>query len=775
MSAISSVEIVEFWRALSHLVEEWRIRFAAAGDWGALVGLQELERSIVEASACDASTIPGIARLENRLRQFSRMGNDIEPLIVFAHQCAQILEIRDENANAEQTALARQLFSMHRFLDGVSGAEQFGALHTVNSDIQYGLGVGLRDGSMLRFLSALSETDQRGNEHVISRCFEEDAPELIEAVQNGQTSLEQYFQSQLILRYDPIMSRKVFQLSDSMQARFARLGTEPLARNAQINILAGNRFSNAKKQASQAGIRSLRGFAMLFDLETLAPAEAVRHIGVIQDESQKCLSLADAVISRMHGYVAAHWQNRLESVFHGEGYVDGRFYDEKRFLGENVAGKNWENAQIALEDELISSEPAEGRIYIVNPGDRLTTLTEKAYRGEGDYRFVLRQNPHILHPESLEPGTRLYFPELHSGKNTELSEGQNVVCDSQNHQITYGGRTISALQPMTDAQMTVFCEGLGRVPVHQLCHTECVELPDGAAVVCLFETLLITDKINEIAASEMFPESGDSLMKWVKLLAAQVRGDVIFRDDCFLPLSSIPSQSHRSSWFATALKRLIQDENAVFPKLIIHARTRCVDIVDAFDETVVRLENEDFLAIRNQPGRRLADYVAPPVVQMNVLSQLWLASVFSVPFEIGVPPLAHVNQYSLDQPDGASQFLVPMGTPVYPIMAGTVADCGRFPGIGYGILIRHHNGLYSRYSCLATICVETGQQVNAATMIARSGCSMLDGHPMLRLELKYSENVVVDWQEFVGKSIEYFDVICHHWPTKTIFESIMVE
>ena len=133
-------------------------------------------------------------------------------------------------------------------------------------------------------------------------------------------------QSQMILRFDPVLSRKVYSMSDTWQSRFNRLGKEPSARAAQIDLVAGERFKTARHHAKSAGIQSLRGFAMLFDLDALAPDDITGEIETQASESQKCMSLADEVISRMHGHIAAHWQNRLSTVMRGSGFVEHRYY-----------------------------------------------------------------------------------------------------------------------------------------------------------------------------------------------------------------------------------------------------------------------------------------------------------------------------------------------------------------------------------------------------------------------------------------------------------------
>lgn len=770
---IAHSEIEKFWRTLAAHIEAWQAETAMTKNWTLVPDIQAAAASFTRAKASDLSTLSQIADIAESLSRLANHLDGASELYQFACRCKNLLVNEYSEEENRHTELARRLFSMHNFLEGKAGAEQYGAIHTDNDeDIRYGLGLGLRDGTMLRFLTRLTEEENSP----IHRCFEDESSKLIEAVQGGQTSLERYFKYQMILRYDPVMSRKKYELSASLQSHFSCLGTEPTAQNAQVDILAGNRFKKTRKAADESGIRSLRGFAMLFDVEHLANDSIADQLNGVHGEANKCLSLADEVIARMHGYAAVHWQNRLESVFHGVGKVDGRIYDERRFLGKTAEGETWKNADYLPRDEMPSQEPVPGRTYVVNPGDRLSILTEKAYHGEYDYRYVLRQNPHILHPENLAAGTRLYFPEFHSNFSTSRQDRQqlNDLTETESC-IQYAGREIHDIVPMTKHQKQKFREAIVRLTPNQLYHAEKIEIPSGLAIVCCGLTLLISENENRALAEARYPASSNPIGTWLEELSGEIRGDLKVKDKLRLPLAPLAEQPHRHDWIGTSVRRMLSDEHACPPRVIIRARSRCVDIADAYGETVLRLENEDFSAIRNQPKRRLSDYVASPVVQMNVLSQLWICDLLEECCEICVPPLIHANQYRQNTPEEECQFLVPIGTSVYPIMCGTVIDCGRFPGAGFGVLIRHHGGLYSRYGSLSTICVHQGQDVTAETMIGRTGCSELTGEPVLRLKLKYSEKKVVDWLSFGGEAISYLDAVCHPWPTRLPFESFMME
>lgn len=671
--------------------------------------------------------------------------------------------------------LAHNLFAMHRFLDGIAGADQFGniSLHK-DENIQYGLGLDLHDGTLLQFFTDLIKKDPNAPYDMLQRAFSDDADQLIRAVQEGQASLEAFLRSQLILRYDPILSRKTFTFPQNFLAHFQNLATEPTARDTQISLLAGKRFTSAKTHALNSGIRSLRGFAMLFDLHALASDSILSNIDPAAPETNKCLSLADAVISRMHGHVAEHWQNRLESVFQGSGTVDGRIYDETRYLGLHAEDQSWETPLLQFKDDNISPEPSPGHAYIVCPGDRLTTLTDNAYKGLADYRFVLRQNPHIRHPETLRPGTRLFFPKL--AQNQEAASDQapqehNAFYSESSESLFFANREITDLKVLTRGQIDALCKALDRIRLSQIAQTQCVRIRNHIAIVCQQETLLIVTKENAERIGSTSPDN--ALYRWACALAAQLRGDVMLTDDIFLPLASMPSQPHRSAWCASSLHRLLADPGACPPKLILHPSARAVDILDAYNAFIMRLEHDDFLAIRQQPGRRLADYIAPPIIQMEMLSQLWISELLSLDTEIVVPPISHANLYASTSHRNETHFLIPAGTPVYPILPGTIHKIQPATPDCFQIFIRHPHGLVARYASLMPPFVSEGQSVTQQTVISFAASPGAESVSTVKLELK--QNPSPDCDTFDGEQVAYLNIVNQLWPLHAGCDSLMGE
>lgn len=666
---------------------------------------------------------------------------------------------------------------MHRFLNGESGVEQFGRMGSnERADIAYGLGLRLSDGSLLNFFLKLRDIAGDDNaERIIVSCFEDDAQGLLTALASGQASLEDFLRSRMILRYDPILSRKTYEMSAAMVERFARLGAHPLARRSQLAISAGARFSHAQRVAQATDIRSLRGFAMLFDANDAIADHVVDAVSNRHTENQKCLSLADSIISKLHGRMASHWQMRLKSVFFGSGYVEDRFYDERQFLGNCAEKQDWQNVEYLDEWRQETRSPTPGFVYTIRPGDRLTTLARCAYGETGDFRTILRQNPHIASAENLLPGEKIYFPESCTTESkhamaTKKSQAPLAELLPDYPYITIDAEPIGLVDMLSESQRESFCRAVNTLPEPMLHATVAVVLQQGVAIVCHQTTLLISTPENEAEILRRSRGLADPIKLWAEHIAAHVRGDIIVSPKISLPLARLPHQQQRASWMASTLRRILASPLPLH--FAIHGKSRCVDVLDQADENILRIVYEDFAAMRLQPHRRLRDYFAPPIVQMEALMQVWLADLFDLNVEIAVPPIAHVNEYTLKTDHGCADFFVPMGTPVYAVMRGVVVEAINEHQRTL-LIIKHHDGLYSHYSGLATLCVKNGQTVDAETMIARSGTLHAETEPFLRLAFFVSPNDVFSPDSPTAEKKDYFDIIYNVWPTKHPFHCIM--
>lgn len=803
-------EVLDFWRDLRSWCEDVRVHAYGALDYGVLGRLQSIEVAWPRADVDALSTLRALGNVVLHLEALSPCDVLGESLLTRGRRLSRLGagDFLQRGDDGRFDGLSARLYGMHRFLEGESGGEDFGRTTRLeHGDFAYGLGLRLCNGRLHELFMRLKRMAGADSESYFRQFFDDETEALLASLESDASQFMAYMQSHLILRYDAVFSRSNYELSPAMQQYLGRLGADVRARREQIGIVSGERFSDARRDATETGVRSLRGFAMLFDLGKRVSEQALERMSGHLCESEKCLSLADSVISRLHGMQAQHWQMRLESVYRGRGMVGDRFYEETRFLGENAGGLDWEEAEFGTMLDGVTPRPRAGHYYVVCRGDRLRQLIAEAYGSSRDYRIVLQQNPQIVQAERLTPGMKIYFPKIDgglildvagavgpdatgkspelSGKTPELS-GKAVVlggdagdvddgerengakCERVGEQknarivglgdgIELLGELIEDLSCMRRDQIEAMCEKLNELSASQYVRTVCVDQDEGVCLVCDRVVLFVSEDDNMARYMETsfstpsFLATGDVIRRraraafraWGRALAAQIRGDVVVSADCSLPLARFADQRNRRAWVTTALRRL-REASASGVKFVVHGRDRRVDVVDKYGVCVVQLQSEDFRAMRMQPWRRYVDYYAPPLVQMNALMQVWLGDLFGLSVEIGVPPLSYANQYSIEQGRGVVTFGVPMGTPVYPIMRGRVVSVGADAERGKYVVVAHHDGLYSRYMSLSTSFVEVGMQVEAETTIGRSGCAGNDIDAKLCLEIVECRDVEID-------------------------------
>ena len=772
MAALSDKDLKQFWLAVLHYIKQLYTYAGQSGEWQKAAHFQEMLGDI-EAIA------------QNGTLWTARTEWLLDNIIIICREnirgqdgelCAHLLEIADslcqiaqahehQGLNDKTDALARRLFQLHQFMEGKTGVEDFGVIQYHDDDMKYGLGLSLRNGELFRLFTNIQSAEQAD---LVERYFGDDSAGLQNAISEGQVSFEEYLRSQLILTYDPALSKKRYLFPAHWQSCFELFGTDPVVKKNQVKMVAGNRFCTTQGNARKSGIRSLRGFAMLFDLEDLATDSVVDAAKCDDSEPGKCLTLADEVLSKMHGHLANHWQSRLHSVFTGHGSVDGRRYDESQFWG-NISGENdWDEVDFSDYQNIYSATPQEGKIYTICTGDRLETLAGQVYGSEANVRDILKQNPQIRHPGDFRPGTKIFFPNRNH-TNLQISKKIQAAWNETSDKIVLNEREIGPLTFLKEEQKKSFFDTLTQIPDYQRVQAKAVDLHPGIAIVCGMVTLWIfEDDLNTIR-----PE----VVQWAYQIAAQIRGDIDLGDGKYLPFAYIPSQPHRRSW-AERILRKERNNKGEKPIIAIHARDKYVDIMGNTNEVYVRLENEDFYAIRMQPARRLRDYVAPPIVQMNDLAQLWVYDYINIPAEIAVPPMSSANQYTIQQTDNQTVIGLPMGTPVYPIMKGKVVDAGRtMNGSGFMqaffVLIQHPGGLMCRYSGLSTVCVHTGQIVDAETMVARSGDGGMDAENGPGLVVQCYQIKKDEDESDHSDMLDYFEVICRLWTDGEKLISVM--
>lgn len=90
-----------------------------------------------------------------------------------------------------------------------------------------------------------------------------------------------------------------------------------------------------------------------------------------------------------------------------------------------------------------------------------------------------------------------------------------------------------------------------------------------------------------------------------------------------------------------------------------------------------------------------------------------------------------------------ADLVAPTGTPVHPIMVGTVAEVNHlYWGFGNHVIVKHDNGYESIYGHLSKTEVETGQKVTLETELGKSGSTGFSTGPHLHLEIHQNGNLV---------------------------------
>lgn len=411
-------EVLDFWRDLRSWCEEVRVHAYGALDYGVLGRLQSIEVVWPRVDVDALSTLRALGEVVLHLEALSPCDVLGESLLTRGRRLSRLGagDFLQRGDDGRFDGLSARLYGMHRFLEGESGGEDFGRTTRLeHGDFAYGLGLRLCNGRLHELFMRLKRMAGADSESYFRQFFDDETEALLASLESDASQFMAYMQSHLILRYDAVFSRSNYELSPAMQQYLGRLGADVRARREQIGIVSGERFSDARRDATETGVRSLRGFAMLFDLGKRVSEQALERMSGHLCESEKCLSLADSVISRLHGMQAQHWQMRLESVYRGRGMVGDRFYEETRFLGENAGGLDWEEAEFGTMLDGVTPRPRAGHYYVVCRGDRLRQLIAEAYGSSRDYRIVLQQNPQIVQAERLTPGMKIYFPKIDGG------------------------------------------------------------------------------------------------------------------------------------------------------------------------------------------------------------------------------------------------------------------------------------------------------------------------------------------------------------------------
>ena len=79
---------------------------------------------------------------------------------------------------------------------------------------------------------------------------------------------------------------------------------------------------------------------------------------------------------------------------------------------------------------------------------------------------------------------------------------------------------------------------------------------------------------------------------------------------------------------------------------------------------------------------------------------------------------------------------VPIGTPVYPVEAGTVYYAGTYKGYGEMVAVDHGNGYVTIYGHNSQLKVKVGDRVETTTVLALSGSTGRSTGPHVHYELR---------------------------------------
>ena len=82
------------------------------------------------------------------------------------------------------------------------------------------------------------------------------------------------------------------------------------------------------------------------------------------------------------------------------------------------------------------------------------------------------------------------------------------------------------------------------------------------------------------------------------------------------------------------------------------------------------------------------------------------------------------------------------GTPIYAVADGTVTSAGYDRNYGYNVVIKHSNGLSTRYAHASKLCVSTGQTVSQGDVIAYVGSTGTSTGNHLHFEVMVNGNRV---------------------------------
>ena len=683
--------------------------------------LTNLKRFLIQNQSLNTPTQWAI--LPELLRNIKHLHPHLEKI----YTLAEPFTLHSPDKLITNTKLAKQLLQLHTYLNGTTSNIHLDDLTvSENGDIMLGLGLKLSDGSLLEFFKNLTRKTPENPDEPFRNIFLDDAAQLTNAILSGYNAFDEYLKSQLILKYDPTVSKVTYKLPQTWENRLKLIAKQKESGKLQIQHFAAAKFEKTLNFAQKTDIKSLRAFALVFDTAENIAQKDIERTQNQNTDNKKILSLADAILGRMHGKLASHWQNRMKTVFDGYGTFENKIYDETRFLGPGPDKKTWLEAK-QIEEELtgISETPKQQKQYKIKPGDNLQNLIKNAYKIKPDYNYILAQNPHIT-PQNILPGTIIYLPQW------PLPQKEIQIHDHpvkyENNILHFFDRQIGPMDFLEQTQKDTLINTIKTSPLSSLANTDVYTQNN--------QITLAAQAIPLLTLHTPDPE----ILSRMKTIASQIRGDIILNEQISLPLGLEPSQPHRRDWLATRIKTLIT--NPAFRSITIHINTEndTCDLIDNLDNTIVRLTPADFFAIKNQPRRRLTALKLPTIQLNTLLAQLWAADLLQLNAEILTPPFQNFKTAVKLDNGHETLYFPPIGTPIFPIAGGIVKRCQNDPNLGNYVLIEHKNYLSTTCTHLATFMVHPGQTVNADNPIGRAGLSDATTQPTIGIIIQTGYN-----------------------------------
>ena len=642
----------------------------------------------------------------------------------------------------------RRVLSAHHLLEGGMGIGDFGDLRLDSrGDILVGLGVRLRGGVgqyLVRWAESKSDPVR-----ALLRCFGEEGEGLFAAIEQGAEAVEAFLSEALIFHRDPILRKTHVQLPEAWRRGFVRLARDLDARRIQLDLVAGERLGAARKLAEQAGLESLRGLALAYELQPLAAEfEGVAFGALGGLEHERMVGLAERLMGRAGAPLSSHLEKRVRSLVDGFGEGELGAYMESRVLGQDADQVPWRWHQgVSLDaDVQVAAVPIPGRLYLIQRGDRLSTIARRAYGMQGDYRVLLRHNPHIS-PQELTLGARIFIPMLKDDRDHDAGVKVQVIHEALvvNEQL-FGplpGRSFEILEEMASQIQAGGWPALRRA--------RALRLGNGWRLLLDQELLLELDDRDLEVVEERFGELAKGMAKWAAHLASVLRGELVLEPGHALVLGRRGAEPNRHHWVRWSLRRA--HEANELSSMSLRRRPEGIEVVSDAGVVLVVLGDDDLELMLHSPERRLSD--SPMRPSPEALARLWVSDLLGQGHELLVSPLRGQRQLRWEAWHGGRLILAPVGTQVFPTAKGRVAYVGPAGASGQSVLLEHEGQLVSRYFHLSAISVRPGQQVAANESIGRVGLSGRVPEPGLGFVLERSAGASFGiWRRQGGSLLE---------------------